>query len=76
MKAGCIYMNRWPILSPVVRETPVRPEARTRTFAKTELAAGKVKAFFGRVKVRDLYDISNLKSVYESLESSEQERVH
>ena len=76
MKVDCIYMNRSPILPPVVRETPVRPGAKVRTFADAELAAGKVKAFFDRVKVRDLYDVSNLKSVYESLESGEQEVAH
>ena len=47
-----------------------------RTLADAELAAGKVKAFFDRVKVRDLYDISNLKGVYETLEPGEQERAH
>lgn len=76
VKVDCIYMNRSPILQPVLRETPVRPGAMVRTLADAELAAGKVKAFFDRVKVRDLYDISNLKGVYETLEPDEQERVH
>ena len=76
VKVDCIYMNRSPSLPPVVRETPVRPGANVRTFADAELAAGKVKAFFDRVKVRDLYDVSNLKSVYESLEPGEQEVAH
>lgn len=76
VKVDCIYMNRSPILQPVLRETPVRPGAMVRTLADAELAAGKVKAFFDRVKVRDLYDISNLRGVYETLEPGEQERVH
>ncbi len=76
VKVDCIYMNHSSILPPVVRETPVRPGAKVRTFADAELAAGKVKAFFDRVKVRDLYDVSNLKSVYESLEPGEQEVAH
>lgn len=76
VKVDCIYMNRSPILPPVVRETPVRPGARVRTFADAELAAGKVKAFFDRVKVRDLYDVPNLQGVYESLEPREQETAH
>ena len=76
MKVDCIYMNRSPILPPVVRETPVRPGAKVRTFADAELAVGKVKAFFDRVKVRDLYDVSNLRGVYKSLEPDEQERTH
>ncbi|WP_282710994.1 nucleotidyl transferase AbiEii/AbiGii toxin family protein [Lancefieldella sp. Marseille-Q7238] len=69
-------MNRSPILPPVVRETPVRPGTKVRTFADAELASGKVKAFFDRVKVRDLYDVSNLLSVYESFEPDEQEVAH
>lgn len=76
VKVDCIYMNRSPILQPVSRETPVRLGAMVRTFADAELAAGKVRAFFGRVKVRDLYDISNLKGVYETLKPDEQERAH
>jgi hypothetical protein len=76
VKIDCIYMNRSPILPPVVRETPVRPGAKVRTFADAELAAGKVKAFFDRVKVRDLYDVSNLCSVYETLKPDEQETAH
>ena len=76
MKIDCIYMNRSPILLPVLRETPMRPGAKVRTFTDAELAAGKVKAFFDRVKVRDLYDVSNLRNVYKSLEPGEQERAH
>ena len=76
VKVDCIYMNRSPILPPVMRETPVRPGAKVRTFADAELAAGKVKAFFDRVKVRDLYDVSNLRGVYESLGPDEQESAH
>lgn len=76
VKVDCIYMNRSPILPPIVRETPVRPGAKVRMFADAELAAGKVKAFFDRVKVRDLYDVSNLRGVYKSLEPDEQESAH
>ncbi|ERI05388.1 nucleotidyl transferase AbiEii/AbiGii toxin family protein [Atopobium sp. oral taxon 810] len=76
VKVDCIYMNRSPIMVPVVRETPVRPGAKVRTFADAELAAGKVKAFFDRVKVRDLYDVSNLLGVYGSLEPDGQETAH
>ena len=76
VKIDCIYMNRSPILPPVMRETPVRPGAKVRTFADAGLAAGKVKAFFDRVKVRDLYDVSNLLGVYGSLEPDGQETAH
>jgi predicted transcriptional regulator of viral defense system len=76
VKVDCIYMNRSPIMPPVVRKTPVRPGAKVRTFADAELAAGKVKAFFDRVKVRDLYDVSNLRGVYEALGPNEREKAH
>lgn len=42
VKVDCIYMNRSPIMPPVVRETPVRPGARVRTFADDKLAAAIV----------------------------------
>ena len=75
VKVDCIYE---PLAhhGAVVCETPVRPGAKVRTFADAELAAGKAKAFFDRVKIRDLYDVSNLKSVYESLKPGEQEVAH
>ena len=47
-----------------------------RTFADAELAGGKVKALFDRVKVRDLYDVYNLKGVCGSLPSNEQDDMH
>lgn len=76
VKVDCIYMNRSPIMPPVVRETPVRPGSEIRTFADAELAAGKVKALFDRVKVRDLYDVSNLRGAYDALGLGERERAH
>ena len=41
-------------------------------FNDAELAGGKVKAFFDRVKICDLYDISNLKAHFDALEDSEE----
>ena len=76
VKVDCIYMNRSPIMPPVVRETPMRPGSEIRTFADAELAAGKVKALFDRVKVRDLYDVSNLRGAYDALGLGERERAH
>ena len=32
VKVDCIYMNRSPILEPVMRETPVRPGAKAPRF--------------------------------------------
>ena len=47
VKVDCIYMNRSPILPPAVRGTPVRSDAKVRTFADAELAAGFPKPFEG-----------------------------
>ncbi|MDR1016256.1 MAG: nucleotidyl transferase AbiEii/AbiGii toxin family protein [Coriobacteriales bacterium] len=60
VKIDCIFMNRSPILPLIMQETVLRPGLQVRTFSNEELAAGKVKAFFDRVKIRDLYDIANL----------------
>lgn len=50
VKIDCIYMNRSPIVTPTLRSCPLRPDARVLMFCDAELAAGKVKAFFDRVK--------------------------
>ena len=61
VKIDCIYMNRSPLM-PIERRSPIlRPELDVPLFTDAELAGGKVKAFFDRVKVRDLYDVANLK---------------
>jgi hypothetical protein len=60
VKIDCIYMNRSPLIVPTLRSCAMRPDAEVLMFDDIELAGGKVKAFFDRVKVRDLYDISNL----------------
>lgn len=73
VKIDCIYMNRSPILPPIMRETPLRPGVQVRTFTDMELAGGKAKAFFDRVKVRDLFDISNLNSICE--EASDEDSI-
>ncbi len=76
VKIDCIYMNRSPIMSPIMRETPLRPSVLVRTFADAELVGGKAKAFFDRVKVRDLYDVFNLRAVCEKLVGSERNTMH
>ena len=73
VKVDCIYMNRSPLLPIESRETPLRPGARVPAFSDAELAGGKVKAFFDRVKVRDLYDISNLKRALDAMQDAERE---
>ena len=60
VKIDAIYLNRLPLTDPEMRATPLNAGLRARTFSDAELVGGKVKAFFDRVKVRDLYDISNL----------------
>lgn len=45
-------------------------------FCDHELAGGKVKAFFDRVKVRDLYDVSNLGRLLEAASEEEELRAH
>lgn len=76
VKIDCIYMSRSPVMPPVMRGTPLRSGAFVRTLSDAELAGGKAKAFFDRVKVRDLYDISNLKAVCEGLADGERETAH
>jgi hypothetical protein len=76
VKVDCIYMNRLP-LSPVQsRTSPVRPGLGVPMFSDAELAGGKVKAFYDRVKVRDLYDVSNLGQVIAGWPDKERMRAH
>ena len=63
VKVDCVFLNRSPLVPPAARPCAVRPNARVVTFCDAELAGGKVKALFDRVKVRDLYDVCNLERV-------------
>ena len=54
VKVDCIYMNRSPLRPARLRQSPLRPGADVLMFEDAELAGGKVKAFFDRVKIRDL----------------------
>lgn len=67
VKVDCIYMNRSPLFRIRARSCPLRPEVSVPMFEDAELAGGKVKAFFDRVRIRDLYDISNLKAHFDSV---------
>lgn len=60
VKIDCIYMNRSPLIISTLRSYAMRPDVEVSMFDDIELVEGKVKAFFDRMKVRDLYDISNL----------------
>lgn len=66
VKIDCIYMNRSPLFPVRLRNCPLRSNVDVPMFEDAELAGGKVKAFFDRVKIRDLYDISNLKAHFDS----------
>lgn len=46
------------------------------TFCDAELAGGKAKALFDRVKVRDLYDICNLERVLTSTDKENELLTH
>lgn len=76
VKIDCIYMNRSPLFEPRLCTTTLRPEAQILMFCDYELAGGKVKAFFDRIKVRDLYDVSNLNQLFASLDSEEERLFH
>ena len=76
VKVDCIYMNRSPLVPPTPRESVMRPGLGVTMFSNEELAGGKVKAFFDRVKIRDLYDIGNLAHYAESLSCDDEARFH
>lgn len=67
VKVDCIYMNRSPLFPVRARGCSLRPDTTIPMFEDAELAGGKVKALFDRVKIRDLYDISNLKRHFDSV---------
>lgn len=71
VKVDCIYMNRSPLVPIRVRSCALRPDVGVPMFDDAELAGGKVKAFFDRVKIRDLYDISNLKAYFDVVGDSD-----
>jgi hypothetical protein len=58
VKIDCIYMNRSPLMAIERRASTLMPGLRVPLFADAGLAGGEVKAFFDRVKVRDLYTTS------------------
>lgn len=76
VKVDCVFLNRSPLTAPIMRACAIRPEAEVLMFCDHELAGGKVKAFFDRVKVRDLYDVSNLGRLLEAASEEEELRAH
>lgn len=76
VKIDCVFLNRSPLSAPTMRRCAIRPETDILMFGNDELAGGKVKAFFDRVKVRDLYDISNLGKRLEIAPAEEEAHAH
>lgn len=60
----------------MTRPCAIRPDAHVMLFHYAELAGGKVKTFFDRVKVRDLYDIGNLEKAIGKASESEETVFH
>lgn len=60
VKIDVTFLNRSVLINPVLRKTPLSRGLTVRVLSDAELIGGKVKAYFDRVKVRDLYDIANL----------------
>ena len=75
VKIDCIYMNRSPVLPIVSKSSPLREDLGVRVFSDAELIGGKVKAFFDRVKTRDLYDISNLRQWLSGVRGEQSETI-
>lgn len=73
VKIDAVYMNRVPLAGVAMRRTPLSGNLRIRSFSDAELIGGKVKAFFDRVKVRDLYDISNLRRHLAAIDAASEE---
>lgn len=76
VKIDCVFLNRSPLVKPVSRPCAIRPDAEVVTFCDAELAGGKVKALFDRVKVRDLYDVCNLEEILASADDENEALAH
>ena len=76
VKIDCVYLNRSPVLPLVERATPLRPALGVLSFDDPELIGGKVKAFFDRVKVRDLYDVGNLEALMSEMGEGDEALTH
>lgn len=76
VKVDCIYLNRSPILPLARRQTPLRTGLQILSFADAELVAGKVKAFFDRVKIRDLYDLFNISRLLVDVDDAGRKACH
>lgn len=63
VKVDLIYLNRAPLLPAEIATCfACSPEVGVRTLALPELVAGKTKALFDRLAIRDLYDIHRVQT--------------
>lgn len=70
VKIDVIYLNRVPLLPVQPKSCPMRSGISVVMFDDLELIGGKVKAFYDRVKIRDLYDIANIYAFLSEREES------
>lgn len=63
VKVDLIYLNRAPLLpAETATCSACSPEVGVTTLALAELVAGKTKALFDRLAIRDLYDIHRIQT--------------
>lgn len=63
VKVDLIYLNRAPLLGTETAAcTACSPEVAVATLALPELVAGKTKALFDRLAIRDLYDVHRIQT--------------
>jgi predicted nucleotidyltransferase component of viral defense system len=63
IKVDLIYLNRAPLLAAETATCKAcSPEVKVTTLALAELVAGKTKALFDRLAIRDLYDVHRIQS--------------
>ncbi len=75
LKIDFTYLNRVPLFPVEERTTPLRDDLKVPTLSNFELVGGKVKAFFSRVKVRDLYDVSNLMTLLNGMSAPDKRKL-
>lgn len=75
IKIDFTYLNRVPLLPIEERMTPARDGLAVPMLSDVELAGGKVKAYFSRVKVRDIYDVSNLANMLGMIVIPDQQKL-
>lgn len=75
VKIDFTYLDRVPLIPVSIRTTMIRDGLEVPAFSDAELVGGKAKAYFSRVKVRDLYDISNISHMLDEVKLQEQRQL-